>query len=38
VIVSGGRRLNTPRDDDGNDLDRSSPSVTAIVITAASRE
>jgi hypothetical protein len=31
VIVCGGRRVNTPRDDEGNAMERSSPSVTAIV-------
>jgi hypothetical protein len=32
VLVAGGRRINTPRDDEGNDLEASSPSVTALVI------
>jgi hypothetical protein len=31
VIVAGGRRLNTPRTDEGEDMELSSPSVTAIV-------
>jgi hypothetical protein len=31
VVVSGGRRLNTPRTDEGEDMELSSPSVTAIV-------
>ena len=31
VLISGGRRLNVPRDDEGEELERSSPSVTAIV-------
>jgi exopolysaccharide biosynthesis protein len=30
VIVAGGRRLNTPRTDEGEDMPASSPSVTAI--------
>ena len=30
VVVSGGQRLNVPRDDDGEELERSSPSVTGI--------
>jgi hypothetical protein len=33
VVVSGGRRLNVPRDDEGNVLDLSSPSVTAFVFS-----
>jgi hypothetical protein len=31
VVICGGRRVNTPRDDEGNDMEPSSPSVTAIV-------
>ena len=34
VLVSGGRRLNTPRSEEGEEMDRSSPSVTAFVIDA----
>jgi AAA+ ATPase superfamily predicted ATPase len=33
VLVADGRRLNPPRDDEGQNLDRSSRSVTAIVIS-----
>jgi hypothetical protein len=32
VIVSGGERLNVPRDDDGEELEVSSPSVTGLVL------
>ena len=32
TVIAGGRRLNTPRDDDGEDMDVSAPSVTAIVL------
>ncbi|HWM09032.1 MAG TPA: phosphodiester glycosidase family protein [Solirubrobacteraceae bacterium] len=32
VIVSDGARVNTPRDDEGEDMELSSPSVTAIVL------
>ena len=32
VIVVDGRRVNTPRDDEGEDMQTSSPSVTAIVL------
>jgi Phosphodiester glycosidase len=31
VVVSDGRRVNVPRDDEGNDMESSSPSVTALV-------
>ena len=31
TVIAGGRRLNTPREDDGEDMEVSSPSVTAIV-------
>jgi hypothetical protein len=34
VVVAGGRRVNTPRDDEGNDMDVASPATTAIVISA----
>ena len=32
VVIADGRRLNTPRTDDGEDMEVSSPSVTAIVL------
>jgi len=32
VVIAGGRRLNTFRTDDGEDMDVSSPSVTAILL------
>ena len=32
VIIAGGRRLNTPRTDEGDDMETSSPSATAIVV------
>jgi exopolysaccharide biosynthesis protein len=34
VVVAGGRRVNTPRDDEGNDMHVASPATTAIVISA----
>ena len=33
VLVAVGRRLNTPRTDEGEDMASSSPSVSAIVLT-----
>ena len=35
VVIAAGRRLNTPRTDDGEDMEASSPSVTAIVLEPA---
>jgi hypothetical protein len=35
VIIAGGRRLNRPRTDQGEDMEVSSPSVTAIVLEIA---
>jgi len=32
VVIAGGRRLNVPRDDEGEDLAVSAPSVTALVL------
>jgi hypothetical protein len=32
VIVSGGRRINVPRSDEGEVMDPASPSVTAVVV------
>lgn len=32
IVVAGGRRLNTPRDDEGEAMELSSPSVTGIVL------
>ncbi len=32
VVLAGGRRLNVPRDDEGEDLAVSAPSVTALVL------
>jgi exopolysaccharide biosynthesis protein len=32
VVIADGRRLNTPRTDEGEDMDVSSPSVSAFVI------
>lgn len=32
VVIAGGRRLNAPRDDEGEDLAVSAPSVTALVL------
>jgi len=37
VIVAAGRRLNTPRTDDGEDMAASSPSVTAIALEPSPR-
>jgi len=34
IAIVGGERLNQPRDDDGEDMETSSPSVTVIVIDA----
>ena len=31
IVIAGGRRLNTPRDDEGEEMEASSASVTAIV-------
>ena len=31
IEVSGGRRVNVPRDDEGEVMESASPSVTAIV-------
>lgn len=33
AIVRAGVRVNTPRDDDGNEMDASAPSTTAIVLS-----
>ena len=32
VVISGGRRVNTPRLDEGEDMEPSSPAVSAIVL------
>jgi Phosphodiester glycosidase len=32
VVIADGRRRNTPRTDDGEDMSASSPSVTGIVL------
>jgi exopolysaccharide biosynthesis protein len=32
VVISGGRRVNTPRSDEGEDMEPSSPAVSAIVL------
>jgi hypothetical protein len=34
VLIAGGRRWNTPRTDEGEDMDRSSPSVSAILFVS----
>lgn len=36
VVVAGGRRINTPRTDQGEDMEASSPSVSAIRLVPAS--
>ena len=36
VIIAGGRRLNTPRTDEGEDMEASSPSTTAFVLECLS--
>ena len=35
VVVVDGQRVNTPRDDEGEDMGTASPSVTAIVLEPA---
>jgi hypothetical protein len=35
MVVSRGRRINAPRDNEGNDMNPSSPAVTAIVFQPA---
>ena len=32
IVISGGRRLNTPRDGEGQEMQNSAPSTTAIVL------
>jgi len=34
TVMAGGRRVNTPRDDQGNDMDEASPVTTGIVLSA----
>jgi len=35
VVIVDGQRVNTPRDDEGEDMGTASPSVTAIVLEPA---
>jgi len=35
VVVVDGQRVNTPRDDEGEDMETASPSVTAILLEPA---
>lgn len=37
VVIDGGRRLNAPRTDEGEDMERSSPSVSAITLEPNAR-